>query len=100
MEKTKFKVKICPRKTSPVVKIALAAVLVISIVALLMLRSALLDTRKQTDELRQEAAGTEQAIEKLRQDIDDLGTVEGIVRLAKEKLGLAEPGTVVVSPEN
>lgn len=100
MANTKSKVKIRLRKSSPVVKIALIAVLVISIVALLMLRSALLDTRKQTDELRQEAAEMEQAIEKLRQDLDDLGTIEGIVRLAKEKLGLIEPGSVVVSPEN
>lgn len=100
MANTKSKVKIRLRKSSPVVKIALIAVLVISIVALLMLRSALLDTRKQTDELRQEAAGLEQSIEKLRQDLDDLGTIEGIVRLAKEKLGLIEPGSVVVSPEN
>lgn len=100
MANTKSKVKIRLRKSSPVVKIALIAVLVISIVALLMLRSALQDTRKQTDELRQEAAGLEQSIEKLRQDLDDLGTIEGIVRLAKEKLGLIEPGSVVVSPEN
>ncbi|MGM9601241.1 MAG: septum formation initiator family protein [Faecousia sp.] len=100
MANTKSKVKIRLRKSSPVVKIALIAVLVISIVALLMLRSALQDTRKQTDELRQEAAGLEQSIEKLRQDLDDLGTIEGIVRLAKEKLGLVEPGSVVVSPEN
>lgn len=100
MANTKPKVKIRLRKSSPVVKIALIAVLVISIVALLMLRSALLDTRKQTEELRQEAAGMEQSIEKLRQDLEDLGTIEGIVRLAKEKLGLIEPGSVVVSPEN
>lgn len=100
MEKTKTKIKIRLRKGSPLVKTALIALLVISIVALLMLRSALLDIKKQTDELRGEAAGLQQMVDKLKQDLKDFGTVEGIKRLAREKLGLVEPGTVVISPEN
>lgn len=98
--RNKPKVKLRLRKSGPLVKIALIAVLVISIVALLLIRSALLDTRKETDELRSQAAQLELDIDKLRQDIRSLGTVEGIIRLAWEKLGLVMPGTVVISPEN
>lgn len=98
--RNKPKVKLRLRKSSPLVKIALIAVVVISIVALLMIRSALLDTKKETDDLRAQAAQVELDIDKLRQDIEALGTVEGIIRLAWEKLGLVMPGTVVVSPEN
>lgn len=100
MANSKPKVKIRLRKSGPLVKVALIAVMVISIVALLMLQSALRDTEKQTDELRGQAAAMEQTIDKIHKDIDGLGTVEGIIRLAKEKLGLVDPDTVVVSPEN
>ncbi len=93
-------VKIHFRKSSLLVKAALIAVLILSIAALLVLRSALADTQAQTDALRAEAAQTEQANTKLRHDIAGLGTVEGIVRLAREKLGLVEPGTVIIEPEN
>ncbi len=100
MAANKPKVKIRLRKGSILVKIALVAVLVISIVALLVLRSALQTTQAETEQLRDEANVLEQQLDKLRQDIQDLGTVEGILRLAREKLGLVDPGTVVVSPEN
>ena len=98
--RNKTKVKLRLRKSGPLVKIALIAVVVISIVALLLIRSALLDTQKETDGLRDQAAALEIDINKLRQDIRDLGTVEGIIRLAREKLGLVMPSTVVISPEN
>ncbi len=100
MASNKPKVKIRLRKSGVLVKIALVAVLVISIVALLVLRSALQTTQAETEQLRDEANALEQQLDKLRQDIQDLGTVEGIMRLAREKLGLVDPGTVVVSPEN
>ena len=98
--RNKTKVKLRLRKSGPLVKIALIAVVVISIVALLLIRSALLDTQKETDDLRDQAAQLEIDIHKLRQDIRELATVEGIIRLAREKLGLVMPGTVVISPEN
>lgn len=82
------------------VKIALIAVLVLSVAALVMLQGALRQTQAQTEGLRAEAAALEQDNSKLRRDLDDLGTVEGIIRLAKEKLGLAEPDTVIIEPEN
>ncbi len=88
------------QKGSLVVKVALIAVLLLSTGALLMLRGALRQTQAQTDALREEAASVEQENDKLQQDIDDLGTVEGILRLAREKLGLVEPDTVIIEPEN
>ncbi len=88
------------RKSHILVKVALIAVLVLSIAALVVLQGALRQTQAQTEGYRVEAAALELDNSKLRKDIDDLGTVEGIIRLAKEKLGLVEPGTVIIEPEN
>ncbi len=93
-------VKLRFQKSSLLVKVALIAVLVLSIAALAVLGTALQGTRAQTEELRAQAAALEQDNEKLRQDIDDLGTVAGIIRLAREKLGLVEPNTVIIEPKN
>ncbi len=93
-------VKFHLRKSHILVKVALIAVLVLSIAALVVLQGALRETQAQTEGYRAEAAALEQGNTKLRRDIADLGTVDGIIRLAKEKLGLVEPGTVIIEPEN
>ena len=106
------------RKGKPVMKVALLAVLVLCITALLILRGALLKTQAETEKLRAEAAALEREnsaeTEKLRaeaaalerensklvQYIDELGTVQGIMRIAQEKLGLVEPDTIIFNTEN
>lgn len=88
------------RKSSLLVKTALIAVLVVCVAAVFVLQAALADTREQTTGLRAQAAALEQENDRLQKDIRDLGTVEGIIRLAREKLGLTVPNTVVIVPEN
>lgn len=88
------------RKGKPVMKVALLAVLVLCITALLILRGALLKTQAETEKLRAEAAALERENSKLVQYIDELGTVQGIMRIAQEKLGLVEPDTIIFNTEN
>ncbi len=88
------------RKSSLLVKVALIAVLVLSIAALLVLRSAIQSTDRETEALRTEAIGWEQKNAKLNRDIDDLGTVEGIKRLAMELLGLVDPNVIRIEQIN
>lgn len=97
---TRSPIRIKVRKSSMLVKVALLAVLVVSIAALLMIGTELRRTEAKTDSLRKQAAALEQSNNKLCRDIADLGTVDGIIRIAKEKLGLVEPDSIIFDPVN
>lgn len=91
----KRKVKLNFRRGSPLLKAVVLAALVLSTVALLGMRGAILSARAQTEDLRMQAQQLEQENEKLETDISLLGTVQSIVRIAEEKLGLIEPGSIL-----
>ncbi len=88
------------RKSSMLVKVALIAVLILSIAALWMINGGIQSEEAQKDAQRQQAAALEQDLDKLEQDIQDLGTVEGIIRIAREQLGLVDPDTIIIEPKN
>ena len=87
------------RRSSTITKVVILLTVVLSIAALLMLHYAITTTENATEELRQEAIGLEQEKSRLELYIQELGTIQGIIRLAQEKLGLIEPGSVIIQPE-
>ena len=87
------------RRSSKIIKIVVLTTVALSIVVLLMLSVAIDTTREDTEKLRQEAIGLEQEQSRLELYIQELGTIRGIIRLAQEKLGLIEPGSVIIQPE-
>ena len=87
------------RRSSTITKVVILLTVVLSIAALLMLHYAITTTENATEELRQEAIGLEQEQSRLELYIQELGTIQGIIRLAQEKLGLIEPGSVIIQPE-
>lgn len=95
-KESNIKVRFC--RSSTLMKVVVLAVLVLSIVTLLTLRAGILDARAETEELRGEAARLEQENERLEEKIDDLGTVQGVITVAQEELGLVAPDTVVLEP--
>lgn len=87
------------RRSSTITKVVVLLTVVLSIAALLMLHYAIATTENAAEELRQEAIGLEQEQSRLELYIRELGTIQGIIRLAQEKLGLIEPGSVIIQPE-
>ena len=87
------------RRSSTITKVIVPIAVVLCIAALLMLQMAIVSTQDAAEELRQEAIGLEQEQSRLELYIRELGTVQGIIRLAQEKLGLIEPGSVIIQPE-
>ena len=47
-----------------------------------------------------QAIALEQENSRLQQAIDQLGTIQGIAYIAKEQLGLVDPDTIIIEPEN
>lgn len=79
--------------------LVIAAVLVLSTAVLLTLDRAIDSTRAATEELRPQAYALEQENSRLQQYINELGTIQGLLRIAQEKLGLVEPDTVIFETE-
>lgn len=92
------RIRLVYRRSSTLVKCVVLAAIVLSTVALITLRFALLDTQAKADDLRQQAAALEQDNHRLEQSIAELGTVQGVKRVAIEKLGLVDPNTSFFTP--
>lgn len=85
---------------SLLLKLAVLAVIVLSTVALLSIQSARINTLERAEQLRGQAQRLEQDNSRLEQYIQQLGTVQGIIRIAQEELGLIEPGSIVFNTDH
>ena len=92
-------IKLVCRTTSTLTKIVVLTALVLSMAALLMLHGAIDATRKDTEELRQQAIALEQEHNQLEQYEKEKGTIQEVIRIAMERLGLVKPDSVVIQPE-
>ena len=86
-------------RSHPMIKVAALCTVVLSMLALLGLQGAITGTRANAAALMQQADILEQQNRDLVQYIDELGTVQGIQRIAEEELGLVDPDTVIIEPQ-
>jgi len=91
-------IRVVFQRSSTLLKIFLIAALLISTVTLLTLRGMLLAEKEKTEQLRQQAIALEQENEKLTRRNAMLGSVESVMELASELLGLVDPDTVIFEP--
>ncbi|MBO5130566.1 MAG: hypothetical protein J6B95_09520 [Oscillospiraceae bacterium] len=68
--------------------------------ALLTLRLAMTGIEHSTDKLADQAAALEQSNIDLEEKIGQLGSVQSVMDIAREELGLVNPDTVIFEPEN
>lgn len=93
------RIRLVYRRSSTLVKCMVLATLVLCTLALLVLRSKILDTRHQLEDTREKAAALERENDRLEQSISQLGTVQSVTDLAGKLLGLVDPDTVIFLPE-
>lgn len=93
------KVKLVYRRSRTSTKVVVLTAVILSVVALTALCIAIGVTRANTEQLRQEAVEMEKENSRLKLYIEQLGTIEGIIRIAQEELGLIEPGSIIIQPE-
>lgn len=93
-------VKLVNKPSSRMTKIAVGTAVALSVVALLVLHSAALDAQAKADAWREKAQQLEQENERLQSQIESLGSLESIEQIAKDELGLVDPDTIVIQPEN
>lgn len=95
----KPKIKFRLTKPKPALIIAVAVMILLCAVTLVTVKLAIAHTRAETDALRSEAYAQEQLGERLQRYMQELGTIQGIIRIAQEELGLIEPGAIIFDTE-
>ena len=93
-------IRLVNKPSSRITKIAVIAAVALSVAALLVFHAIKLDAEAQAEAWRQEAQRQEQEQSKLETQIGNIGSAEGVEDIAKDELGLVDPDTVVIQPEN
>ena len=73
-------------------KVLVLVTILLSAAALLTLRAIMLNYRQQSQVLQSQAIALQQENEELTERIAELGTEKSIRRIAREQLGLMDPG--------
>lgn len=94
----RFKVSV--QRSDNLTKVVVLSFLVVAIVASLVLRSSILKTRERAEALRSQAVSLEQENADLKEKLDSVGSVDGIVQVAQDELDLVDPASVVFKPVN
>ena len=92
----KLRLRPSPRST----KVMLIIAILFAMTALITLRMAITDLDNRAEELRKKAAAMEQENKDLQENIGILGSVQSIIQIAKDELGLVDPNTIILSPES
>ena len=87
-------------RSSLSLKAVVFAMLVLSIAALLVLSSALLTARSQVAALQNQVTTLEQENSKLTEKLENQGSVDSYLEVAKEELGLVDPNTILIDPNS
>ncbi len=93
MAKRKYRVVF--RKTSPLMKTLILVMVLLCTVALVTLHAINEQNRSQYEAMRQQAAALEENNQTMMQQIDEIGSLESVIRIAMEKLGLVLPDTTL-----
>ena len=103
MEETKNplkNVKVVVRPSPPALKIALIVLIVLSMAALAALRLVHNNILEETQKLKDEASAVEHANQVLDERLEDPDSLQNILDIAKEQLGLVDPDAVLIEPQS
>lgn len=87
------------KAAGPLVKVALAAAIVLCSMVLLGGRFMIWNAQARLDDLRSQAGVLVAENQQLREDIDSLGSADSIRRIAAEILDLVDPDAVIIDSE-
>ena len=98
MAKRKYRVVF--KKSSTLVKTLILITVLICTVALVTLHASIEQSRSQYEAMRQHAGMLEENNDSLIQQIDNIGTLDSIIQIAMERLGLVLPDTTIFESGN
>ena len=93
-------IRLIYRRSPTLVKCAVLVAIVVSTLALVVLRISIQSEQGKQNNLQSQAAQLEQEKRALIQNIAELGTVESVKRIATLQLGLVDPNSQFFTPSN
>ncbi len=93
------RVKLVYRPSSKRTRMVILSALILSVAALIALNLTIAALENRTQDLTNQAGQLEQENSQLQEDIQQLGTVDSVIKIAKDIWGLIFPDTVVIEPE-
>lgn len=92
------RIRLVYRRSPLLLKILILVMILTSAAALLALRAAMQGYQQQSQALQSQAISLQQENAELTERIAELGTQDSIRRIAKEELGLMDPGAQFFDP--
>jgi cell division protein FtsL len=89
------RIKLVRMRTPNLVKVVLIIVIALCMAALISLRIFANDLNNRTQKLRDDATALGNANSELEEKIDQIGSVQSVIDIAQEELGLVAPGTII-----
>ena len=87
------------RPSSTLAKTVVLSAIILSTVTLLTIHGVIQGVRLNTEAAREEAARQQQENEEWKDKIDNLGSQDSVEDIAKDELGLVDPNTQVIKPQ-
>ena len=98
-EKIISRIRLVKQRSGKLTIIAIVTAIVLSMGALTVLHFSAKEMRKRTEDLRDKAAYLTAENAELQEDIEQVDSIQGIVEIAEEELGLVQPGAVFYQTE-
>ena len=99
-KKSKGKIQVVIRHSSPLLKIVVIVLIVFSMAALISLSWVRQSIQNKTEAMRQESSALEQENADIERKITELGTVQSVQDIAQSELDMVDPNTVVIVPNS
>lgn len=96
--KKRRKAKVVLRKSSPLLRAMILVAIVLCTVALVTLHSNIDNARSQYEAMRLQAAALVEDNELLDIRISNFGSIESVIQIAMEELGLVLPDHIIFDP--
>lgn len=93
------RIRLVYKRSSTLTKVLVLFAVVLSTVALLGLRGLILEAEAQNAAALSQAAQLEEENARLEEKIDSLGSLDSMMQIARDELGLEDPNTVILVPE-
>lgn len=87
-------------RSKPIIIVLVMVLLIGATIGVVAMNTALEAGRERYEELRQQAAALEADNAELSDNIASLGSIESVIRIAGEILGLIDPDSVIFAPNN
>lgn len=93
------RIRLVYRRSSTLTKAVVLSAVVLSMAALIAVKLSSDAAQDRIQDLKDQAAQLEQENQKIEENIDGLGSADSVEQIAKDELGLVDPDTVVIEPE-